>query len=203
LRAADMLASDGRRCGHVEKAMKMNSLSPKPDIATAEEFRDEQAPDAEPLATPRRRSAVVSWLVEDSPYIAMLALALVGLVLRMPAGWRHFETREARIQLVYSQALSWLTLIVAIYVLYNDGVQGVLNENSISLAMITLLALGTVMAGLQARVWRICAVGGILFLAAPAVGWVDQSAVLLMVATLAVIGIGGLTWWVSQRRRNG
>jgi hypothetical protein len=200
--------------------MKMNSLSPKPDIATAEEFRDEQAPDAEPLATPRRRSAVVSWLVEDSPYIAMLALALVGLVLRMPvaywiimtpvfgvisivAGWRHFETREARIQLVYSQALSWLTLIVAIYVLYNDGVQGVLNENSISLAMITLLALGTVMAGLQARVWRICAVGGILFLAAPAVGWVDQSAVLLMVATLAVIGLGGLTWWVSQRRRNG
>jgi hypothetical protein len=183
------------------------------DIATGDEIRDGREPDV----APRRRSPALSWLLEDSPYITMLVLALVGLVLRMPvaywimmtpvfavicvvAGWRHFETREARMQLVYTQALGWFTLIVAIFVLYNNGVQGVLNENSSSLAMITLLALGTVMAGLQARVWRICAVGAILFIAVPAVGWLDQSALLLMVATLAVIGVGGLTWWVDQRR---
>ena len=166
---------------------------------------------------PRRRSALRSWLVENSPYIVMLLLALVGVILRLPvaywvvltpvfgvicvvAGWRRFETRQARIQLVVTQALGWLSLIVAIYVLYDNGVQGVLNDNSSSLAMITLLALGTVMAGLQAHVWRICAVGAILFIAVPAVGWLDQSAVLLMVATLGVIAIGGLTWWVDQRR---
>jgi hypothetical protein len=147
----------------------------------------------------------------------MLLLAMVGVVLRLPvtywiiltpvfgiicvvAGWRQFDTRKSRILLVCTQALAWLSLIVAIYVLYNSGVQGVMNENSSSLAMITMLALGTFMAGLLARTWRICAVGAILFVAVPAVGWVDQSAVLLMVATLAVIGVGGVTWWVDQRR---
>jgi hypothetical protein len=68
--------------------------------------------------------------------------------------------------------------------------------------MITLLALGTFMAGLLARVWRICAVGAILFVAVPAIGWLDQSVVLLMVATLAVIGVGGVTWWIDQRRHH-
>ena len=189
--------------------MIMDVISQTSDVTPA------FAPDSD--TAPRRRSGLRSWLVEDLPYIAMLLLALVGVILRLPvvywvvltpvfgvicvvAGWRQFETRQARIQLVVTQALGWLSLIVAIYVLYNNGVQGVLNENSSSLAMITLLALGTVMAGLQAHVWRICAVGVILFVAVPAVGWLDQSAVLLMVATLGVIGIGGLTWWVDQRR---
>jgi hypothetical protein len=147
----------------------------------------------------------------------MLVLVLVGVTFSTPAaywviltpvfgiicvvaGWRHFETREGRLELAYTQALSWFALMLSIYVLYGNVVQGILNENSTSLAMMTLLALGTFMAGLQARVWRICAVGAILFVAVPAVGWLDQSAVLLMVATVAVIGIGGLTWWVDQRR---
>jgi hypothetical protein len=198
--------------------MNMNSLSPKPDIATAEDFRDERAPDAEPLATPPQRSPVVSWLVEDSPYIAMLVLVLVGVTVSMPAaywavltpvfgvicvvaGWRHFETREARLEMAYIQGLSWLALIFAIYVLYSNVVQGVLNENSTSLAMMTLLALGTFMAGLQARVWRICAVGAFILVAVPAIGWLHKSAVLLVVAALVVIAVGGLTWWVDQRRR--
>jgi hypothetical protein len=197
------------------KGMTMNIMSRTPDIAAMEDFRDARDI-ADEAATPRR-PGLRSWLVEDSPYIAMLLLTLVGVVLRLPvaywvmltpvfgiicvvAGWRQFPTREARMQLVTTQALGWLALIVAIYVLYNDGVQGVLSENATSLAMITLLALGTFMAGLLARVWRISAVGAILLVAVPAVGWLDQSAVLLMVATVAVIGVGGLTWWVDQRR---
>jgi hypothetical protein len=195
--------------------MTLNIMNRTPDIATTEDFRS--ARDVTDEAAPSRRSGLLSWLVEDSPYIAMLLLTLVGVVLRLPvtywvmltpvfgvicvvAGWRRFPTREDRIQLVITQALGWLALIVAIYVLYNDGVQGVLSENATSLAMITLLALGTFMAGLLARVWRICAVGAILLVGVPALGWLDQSAVLLMVAAVAVIGVGGLTWWIDQRR---
>jgi predicted membrane metal-binding protein len=194
--------------------MNMNIMSRTSGLAAPEDLNNERVPDDE--AAPRR-SGLRSWLLEDSPYIAMLLLALVGVVLRLPvtywiiltpvfgiicvvAGWRQFHTRQDRIQLVTTQALAWLALIVAIYVLYNDGVQGVLSENATSLSMITLLALGTFMAGLLARTWRICAVGAILIVTVPAVGWLDQSAVLLMVATVAVIAIGGLTWWVDQRR---
>jgi hypothetical protein len=162
------------------------------------------------------RTVVRSWLVQDSPYIVMLVLALVGVTFHMPAsywviltplfgvicvvaGWRHFETPEGRMQLAYTQALSWFALIFAIYVLYADVVQGVLNNSSTSLAMMTLLALGTFTAGLQARVWRICAVGAILLIAVPGMGWLEQSALFLTVGTLAVIAIGFLTWWVDQR----
>ena len=84
--------------------------------------------------------------------------------------------------------------------LYNIGVQGVLNTNASSLAMMTLLALGTVMAGLQARVWRICALGALLFLAVPAIGWLDQSIMILFAATVVVVAIGALTWWLRHRQ---
>ncbi len=164
------------------------------------------------------RSTVLTWALHDSPYIAMLVLALIGVTFRLPAGywvvltpifgiicvvagWRHFDNNHDRLQMVYMQAVSWFALIFAIYVLYADVVQGVLNTSATSLATMTLLALGTLHAGLQGRVWRICAVGGILLLAVPAMGWLEQSALLLVVATLTVIGVGFLTWWVAQRRR--
>jgi hypothetical protein len=158
------------------------------------------------------------WLLHDSPFIAMLLLALAGLVFRLPvtywiiltpifgvisivAGWAHFETRQARVALVYSLALNWCALMLAIYLLYNSGVQGVLNANANSLAMMILLALGTFVAGVQAKVWRICAVGAALFLAVPGLGWLDQSPLLLTAATLVIIALGGLTWWVTQGQK--
>jgi hypothetical protein len=46
--------------------------------------------------------------------------------------------------------LSWCAVLLAIYLLYDRGVQGVLNANANSLAMMILLALGTFVAGVQA-----------------------------------------------------
>jgi hypothetical protein len=175
--------------------------------------------DAEPkaAATPRR-SAVVQWLLHDIFYIAMLVLALVGVVFRLPVsywvilipvfgtitiaeGWTHFYNRTERLGLVYRVALNWCALLLAIYLLSNNGVRGVMNANATSLSMMTLLALGTFVAGIQARVWQICAVGGVLFLAVPGLGWLDQSPLLLAAATCAIVALGGLAWWVSQRRQ--
>jgi len=52
------------------------------------------------------------------------------------------------------------------------------------------------------RIWRISAVGAVLFLAVPGIGWLKQSAALLAFATLVIIAIGGVTWWLAERRRN-
>jgi hypothetical protein len=103
------------------------------------------------------------------------------------------------LELIYKSALSWFALLLAIYLLYDNGVRGVLNANANSLAMMILLALGTFVAGVQAGVWRICAVGGVLFLAVPSLGWLDQSPLLLTAATLVIIALGGLAWWMTQR----
>jgi hypothetical protein len=185
------------------------------DLTSGENLHTGRDLDTEPAAP---RFGLRSWIAQDWPYLAMLLLALVGVTFHLPAGywaaltpvfgvicvaagWRQFDTSEGRLQLVYTQALSWLALILAIYMLYSNGAQGVLNVPSTSLAMITLLALGTFTAGLQARVWRICAVGGVLFLSVPGIGWVKQSAMLFVLAFLLVAAIGGLTWWLGQRRR--
>jgi hypothetical protein len=111
-----------------------------------------------------QRSALLEWLIHDIPFIAMLLLALVGVVFRLPVtywviltpvfavisiaeGWSHFLSRNARLALIYRVALDWCALLLAIYLLYNSGVQGVMNTNAISLAMVILLALGTFVAG--------------------------------------------------------
>jgi len=150
-------------------------------------------------------------------YIAMLVLALIGVVFRLPVsywvilipvfgaitiaeGWSHFTDKTERLGLVYRVALNWCALLLAIYLLSNDGVQGVMNANASSLAMMTLLALGTFIAGVQARVWQICAVGGVLFLVVPALGWLDQSPLLLAAAAVVIVALGGLAWWISQKR---
>jgi len=192
----------------------MSSVAPEKDSG------DERKLDFEPTAGSPGRSVFRSWLLQDSPYIAMLLLALAGVIFRLPVaywvvlaplfgvicvvvGWRRFETREARLELLSTQALSWFALILAIYALYSYGVQGVLNTIATPLVMLTMLALGTFVAGVQVRVWRISAVGAVLFLAVPGIGWLKQSAPLLAIATLAIIAIGGLTWWVDYRRHGG
>jgi hypothetical protein len=192
----------------------MSSVAPEKDSG------DERKLDFEPTAGSPGRSVFKNWLLQDSPYIAMLLLALAGVIFRLPVaywvvlaplfgvicvvvGWRRFETREARLELLSTQALSWFALILAIYALYSYGVQGVLNTIATPLVMLTMLALGTFVAGVQVRVWRISAVGAVLFLAVPGIGWLKQSAPLLAIATLAIIAIGGLTWWVDYRRHGG
>jgi len=188
------------------------------DTTTKDDRLNKQTPDDAAGADSARsiRSHVRRWMREDWPFIAMLLLAVVGVALQLPAiywifvmpvyavtcivaGWPHVSTPAAHRELIYVQSLNWLALIAAVYVLYNAGVQGVLNTNASGLVMLTLLALGTFMAGLQARVWRICGLGVVLFAAVPAIGWLDQSIMFLLGATFVVMTIGGLTWWLGQR----
>jgi uncharacterized membrane protein YfcA len=78
-----------------------------------------------------------------------------------------------------------------------------MNANATSLSMMILLALGTFVAGVQARVWQICGVGSALFVAVPCLGWLDQSPMLLAAATCVIVALSGLAWWVSHSRQPG
>jgi hypothetical protein len=171
---------------------------------------------AEPVIQPRTRAGIGRWIVRESPHVAMLLLAFAGISFPVPAGywlvvtpvfglisilsgWPHFATAQAKLRMVCLQALSWSALVLAIYALYNDGSQGVLNANGISLAMITLLALGTFLAGLHAHSWRTCVVGIILFVAVPVLGWIDQVSILLVVGALVIVAVAAGTWFITER----
>lgn len=170
------------------------------------------------LSAPRRR-IVTGWLLHDLPFIAMLLLALTGLALRLPIsywvflmpvfavisiveGWNHFATRKEKLGLIGRVTAVWCALLLALYIHFSSGVEGVLNANAMSLSMMTLMALGTFVAGLQAHAWRVCVVGGLLFVAVPGLGWLDQSPMLLVAITCLIIALGGLAWWFRDGGRS-
>jgi hypothetical protein len=156
------------------------------------------------------------WLLHNIPFTAMLAMALAGVILKLPvvywiamtpifglisfvAGWSHFYTRGERAGLAYRLAAIWGALLVCVASLYGGGFQGVINlDASSSPAVMTLLALGTFVAGVQARVWQICGVGVALLLAGPAVDWLGQSALLAVAAACALLALGGAVWWIKR-----
>jgi hypothetical protein len=149
--------------------------------------------------------------VSEVLFLAMLAMALTGVIFRLPVmywivltpifglisiaeGWRHFHTRRERVGLAWRVSAIWCALLLCIYLLYGGGVQATMNANASSLAMMTLLALGTFVAGIQARVWQICGIGVVLFLAVPGVGWLNESLLLLSAGAIAIVAIGVGVW---------
>ena len=161
------------------------------------------------------------WLLRDLPYAAMLALALGGIVLTgfrgattyyywmalAPAyclitvisGWRRIETASERLQLVLTQVLHWAAFVIAMWLMFLPEVRGVVNDNATGLTLLILLALGTFVSGVHARVWRICLVGVFLGLGVPTVAWVQDFATLLLVGILLLAAVGFVFWWMWRR----
>jgi hypothetical protein len=207
-------------------ATAQETIEPGPVVeAVVVESPAAEAPAAhvepEPVAAPARAqwSPAARWFFNDIFYIAMLLLALAGVILRLPVdywiiitpifalisiieGWSHFRTRNDKLGLAFRIALNWAAVLLSIYVFDNNSVQGVMTVNAKDLAIITLLALGTFIAGVQAHVWQISAVGALLFLSVPGVGWLDNSPLILAAATAVIIVVGGAVWWIEEGRSN-
>ena len=161
------------------------------------------------------------WLLRELPYVAMLALAVGGVIAMgfrgaatygywmalapiygvacILSGWREVERTSDHLRLIVTQALHWLAFLAAMWLMFMPEVRGVVNDNATSLALLILLALGTFVAGVHARVWRICLVGIFLALSVPAVAWIQDSAMLLLVGALLAIAAGGVFWWLLRR----
>ena len=171
--------------------------------------------------TESKLGGIGRWLLRDLPYAAMLVLAVGGIVLTsfrgpttyfywmalapiyalivIASGWRQLETGAERMRLVVTQALHWAAFLGAMWLMFLPEVGGVVNLNATSLTLLILLALGTFVAGVHAAVWRISAVGVFLALSVPAVAWVQESAMLLLVGALLLILVGAAFWWMWRR----
>lgn len=195
----------------------METMGINRSITPGEELPRTKTLGGGPAMAVRNRPLWLTWVLDDTPYIAMLLLALAGVTFRLTvgywimlapvfgvicviAGWHHVENRDKHFRLIAAQALNWSALVIAVYVLHNSGVVGEMNANAIALAMMTLLALSTFVAGVQAWVWRICAIGIALLIAVPVIGWADQSAMILGFSALLLIAIGALVWWLQHRQ---
>jgi hypothetical protein len=65
-----------------------------------------------------------------------------------------------------------------------------------------LLALGTFTAGIQVLSWQVCLLGVIMALGIPAIAWIENSALLVVLIAGAVIGIVVVTWLYRRQPRH-
>ncbi len=125
----------------------------------------------------------------------LIALVCVG------AGWDAAADNSARFRLIATQALHWLAFLLVMNMLLLSGVQRVFNAQATGLAIFTLLALGTFTAGVHVLSWQVCLLGLIMALGIPAIAWIENSALIVVLIAGVAIGIAVVIWWHVHDRR--
>lgn len=172
---------------------------------------------------PASRFSVRAFVVAEWPYLLMLALAIFGVsytsfsqtpirgywialcpivgLICILTGWRHAATQDQRWRLVWTQALHWGAVFLAIELLFVADVARMMNADANALSTLTLLALGAFTAGLHVRSWRICVVGVLLALGVPGIAWLEQSALFILLVVIAAVGVAAPILLRRQRSK--
>ncbi len=128
----------------------------------------------------------------------MILAPLIGVVCVLTR-WRDTESREARLRLIWTQALHWGAVLAAMRLIFVADVSQMMNADARALATLTLLALATFTAGIHVGAWRLCLVGIVLGAGVPAVAWLEQSALLLVLIVVVVVALLMLFFWPDAR----
>ena len=166
-----------------------------------------------------------TFLKHEWPYLLMVTLAIFGIaytsasrspmtlywivlapfigVICVITRWRDLATRDERLRLIWTQALHWAAVLVAMHLMFVSDVASMMNADAGALAVLILLALGTFTAGVHIWAWRICLVGLILGVGVPGIAWLEQSAFLLLLAVLVLIALAAPLVWSMRQRWHG
>ena len=178
-----------------------------------------QPNDSSPPAPDRPGMAHLLW--QQIPYMAALVLAIAGVaytnishqplvgyweflalaigVVCVVTKWPEIEGKEARLRLVWTQALHWIAVLVTMNIMLVSGVQQLLPMPATGLVLLTLLALGTFLAGVSLLSLQIAFLGLAMGLAVPAISWLKQSVFFFLLGAVLLIGLA-ITFWVRQDR---
>lgn len=168
-----------------------------------------------PLSTDSGRT-ILSW--QRLPFVVALVLAIAGVaytnvshqplvgyweflaiaiaVVCVVTKWPELDNKQAQFRLMWTQALHWVAVLVTMNIILVSGVQQLLPTPAASLVLLTLLALGTFLAGLSLLSPQICFLGIAMGAAVPALSWLKQSMLFFLLAAVFVVGIG-MTFWLS------
>lgn len=156
------------------------------------------------------------------PYVAVLSLAVVGVaftnishqpisgfweflaiaigVVCVVTAWPKVDDRKARFRLIWTQALHWATFLVIMNIMLLPGIQKMVPSPANSLVLLMMLALGTFLAGINLLSLEICFLGLAMALFVPAIAWLKQSALFLLLAAVLLIGLG-ITFWPRRDKK--
>jgi hypothetical protein len=199
-------------------------ISERQDFHSGFTALDRETPHMSSQSQPDVSESGRSWwgLIYDLPYFAIIVLTLIGVswesisaapkttyweyvtpiigVICIAAGWRHTPS-GGRIAMVAIQVLQWAAVLIAMYLINETNAERSIESNATGLMLLTLLALGVFVAGLNLRAWKLCVTGAFLGVAVPIAAWVEESALLLLLIGVALIGLLVLYWWIREGRR--
>jgi hypothetical protein len=115
------------------------------------------------------------------------ALAPLFGIITVAAHWRDVEGPEAHWQLIRTQALHWFAVMFAMYLVFIADVQHMMSSIASGLMVLAVLALGTFTAGIHSANWRIGLVGILLGLGVPAIAWLAESTLLILLVAVVLI----------------
>jgi len=167
--------------------------------------------------TEPKRSRVWIGLLAEAPYFAIVIIGVVGVcwtslfrtptatywvvmtpitaLLCIAVGWRNLPQGRGRLEMVAIQFGQWAAILAAMYLIYVSNVRGLVTSPALGSMMLTLLALGVFVAGLDLRAWKLCVAGVFLAIAVPLVTWFEQAALFLFLIGAVLIMLGVLLWW--------
>jgi len=173
--------------------------------------------------TALRNGPHLSFWIRELPFSLVLILTLLGVAytsfLKQPimgywellapviglvcvgSGWSSANDKDARLQLICTQALHWAAFLLVMSMILLPNVQRILNASATGLAVLMLLALGTFTAGVHVLSWQVCLLGIIMALCVPAAAWIEASALIIVLISVAVLGIGVVLWWYWHESR--
>src|SRR5215471_9812968 len=165
---------------------------------------------------PPSQSGMAHFLWQQLPYIVALVLAIAGVAytnvshqplvgywefLALAIGvvcvitkWPEVDGKEAKLRLIWTQALHWVAVLITMNIVLVSGVQQLLPTPATSLVLLTLLALGTFLAGISLLSLRLCFLGVAMAVAVPAISWLQQSIVFFVLGAVLLIGFGIAFW---------
>jgi hypothetical protein len=193
----------------------MISLDPEPTVAVV-------APHIPPVSKYRHLLHVGFW-AKELPFSLVLILTVVGVaytsfskqpitgywellapliaLVCVGSGWQHANDTAARTRLIATQVLHWLAFLVVMNLMLLPSVQRDFSVSATGLAIFTLLSLGTFTAGVHVLSWQVCLLGVIMALGIPAIAWIENSALIMVLIVGAILGIVVVVGWYLHERR--
>jgi hypothetical protein len=160
-------------------------------------------------------------LLAEVPYFAIVIIGIVGVswtnslgipvatywvtmtpiagLLCIAVGWSHLPLGRGRFEMAASQFGQWAAVLVAMYLIHVSNIDGLVTHDALGSILLTLLALGVFISGLDLRTWKLCVAGAFLALAVPFVAWFEDAALFMFLIGVVLIALGLLTWWGAHR----
>jgi hypothetical protein len=126
-----------------------------------------------------------------------LAIAVVCIVTK----WFELDNRQDQFRLIWTQAVHWIAVLITMNIMLVSAVQQLLPTPATGLVLLTLLALGSFLAGLSLMSLQLCFLGVAMMAAVPAISWLKQSILFFLLATVLLVGLGMTFWLHGERRR--